>query len=286
MSNSGKGDAFWALIGKLGVIAGLAVAIIGIVTWFNTPTTALRADIETGKFELPPRYSEFGAAVEDAVSPESIEETLERALPEGSKNKKDDWKLLSAVMSRMLAEKAKVFEHKTADPYRGYWMASVVNTGELPVEGVSLRIPSATLAVIDREDGTKLIDTKGPAIEIGTIKAGEKVEVAAWSDSFYYAITSDEMPTIFHSGGSGVVKMKGQVSFLDLVAEYWFLIMMGGILLFVVMLLMAGAIAKQIAASASESTTSSTVVPDQASTSAATPSSSQSTSPTLPQSGE
>lgn len=263
MSNSGKGDAFWALIGKLGVVAGLAVAVIGIVTWFNSPTTALRADVESGEFKLPPRYSEFQDSVESTLTPETIKTTLEQASVEGLgvKEKKDDWSLLSVVLSRLLTEKVKLMDQRIAEPNSSYWSTTVANDGELPVEGVSLRIPGSSLAVIDREDGSTSTDTTGPAIEIGTIKAGEKVKVAAWSGSFY--LRSSDPPALFHSGGSGVVKIKGEFSFLEFLSDFWFPLLCGLIILAGSLVGLASAIAKQIATSASESTTSSTVVADQ-----------------------
>lgn len=102
---------------------------------------------------------------------------------------------------------------------------------------------------------------KGPAIEIGTIRAGEKVEVAAWSDSIYYDIRRDDTPAIFHSGGSGAVKIKGEFSFLEFLSDYWFPLLLGVLILIGLMLSLSVSIAKQIVASAGESTTSSTVVP-------------------------
>lgn len=259
MSDDGKRNVVWALVGKLGAIATFLLTIIGIVTWLNNPTAKLYAEVDMGRFEIPPRYAEFATSMEELISADSIKAALKETLGEQKDNEKNSESIerISDVLARTLLLKSKIIERKSEIPYRYYWNVSVINTGELPVNDVRLRLPGSIVGLVKREDGKYSIDNDGPVVEIGQIAAGEEVVVAAWSDSY---IGLDD-PAIYHSAGSGTIKIKGKFYFWEFIGEYWFPILLVAILLISLIFLLAILIVSKAIKSVSEVTvtTSSTV---------------------------
>lgn len=216
----------WSSIGKFSTIVTLAVGTIYLGNWYFAPSTELQAEIERGTFYLPPRYEEFAESVAEALSPENIETTLKESLdsvePKTATSAQpttatdESIELLTFAMSRALTEKIQVHERSAERPYMQYWHAKVRNIGDLPITQAALRMPDATVAVIDREDLTQTQDDTGPTIEIGNIAAGETVEVTAWSDNFAISMSNSSDPFLYHAEGSGSIKITNEPSLLTM----------------------------------------------------------------------
>lgn len=223
------------MVGKIGTLVAILVGLVTLANRMSEPSADLQANIERGNFYLPPRYSDFADSVEATLSPENIESTLKKVLNDagGPRSAADeDFHPLTFAISRELNEQIGIRKLFYDRGYRQYWHASVANTGNLPVKEATLRLPGATVAVIDREDKSRTLDDVGPTVEIGNIAAGERVQITAWSDDLISTFSSESSkPTLFHADGPGSVKITNEKTLLDVLFKNFFL--------FVVILLFA-----------------------------------------------
>jgi hypothetical protein len=113
------------------------------------------------------------------------------------------------LVSQSLREKLKLDDPSEQMVFNGYWHAVVVNTGVIFVDDVVLRLPEASASVIRREDQAKTAHANGPIISLGKIGAGQTVNVTAWTIAPPMEWAAQQKPTIYHSGGPGKIKIKG-----------------------------------------------------------------------------
>ncbi|KAF1003244.1 MAG: hypothetical protein GAK28_04852 [Luteibacter sp.] len=216
---SGEGT-FWALIGKVAVVISAVVGVVTLITTCSAPAPGLHADIERGHFVLPPRYSQFHDAVVAAVKSESIEALIGPAL-QASHIKVNDLDLHVIANDVGLALRNRLIDPRmdsSLSAPSNYWDASVSNTGGVELASVAIRIPGASLGVIEREDGSTLTDTKGPVFEIGALSVGEKVKVTAWSER--YTLYFTDAPTVYFSGGQGSISIADEPTVWELLKTH------------------------------------------------------------------
>lgn len=210
---------FWPNFGKFAMMVTVVGSLIAIYAWFAAPSTDVQATVDRGNFHLPPRYPDFEKRVQDALSPKNLEQTLS---PQDNSDANDKSEEKASIenfsdtfsISRALLEQVNLSTFPDPE-YRGYWEADVVNTGNLTVKDVSLRLPGGALGVVSREDGTKLIDSKGPVFELGELGVNQKVTIVAWTDSYSSLMSDSDEPNIYHSSGSGTVTLTYEPSFKD-----------------------------------------------------------------------
>lgn len=195
-----KDSPVWGALGKLSLFIGIVAAGLGIFKHFTDPSAAITAKVVRGDFYAPPQWQSFRHKVEYDFTPADIEPVIKRSV--GAKES-DSFMPLSIIIFDQIRKDLGLQNLSEAISYQGYWHAEIRNVGELQVESVQLRLPSSKIALIKREDGTELLDTTGPVIEIGTVGAGQTLEVTAWGGgSFDY-----DKPSIFHQSGAGSISM-------------------------------------------------------------------------------
>jgi hypothetical protein len=206
----------WAWIGKASVLVGLILALGTLFSRCTAPTIGLRATIERGSLNVPPRYAKFQDDVTATLKSDNIELVL-KELADGQKDKEAPSLTLVSALSEKLREQVKLDQLDREKSYTNYSAVDIVNTGGLPVKEVSLRLPGSRMAIIEKEDGTKTTDETGPIIEVGTVGAGQKVKVVAWSDVF--SLLSMDEPELFHANGPGSISIKGEPTFGEFLSE-------------------------------------------------------------------
>lgn len=201
-------EKLWELFGKFALVVTVLGALVGLWTWYQSPSKELEATVERGALYLPPKYQEFSAAVSDAIAPEN----LQGAFNEIERLTGGDFQIPSGsplmLVSQSLREKLKLDDPSQQLIFNGYWHATVVNTGDVFVEDVVLRLPDATASVIRREDQAKTTEAHGPIIELGKIGAGQRVNVTAWTITPPVEWATQQKPTLHHAGGPGRIKPK------------------------------------------------------------------------------
>jgi hypothetical protein len=200
------GGKFWEWFGKFAVVVAALGGLVGLWTWYQSPSKELEATIERGALYLPPKYAQFSAAVSDAIAPES----LQGAFTKAEKLADGDFKVPSSpllLVSQSLREELKLDDPIQQLTFHGYWNATVVNTGDVSVEEVVLRLPDAHTSTIRREDRAGDIEARGPIIGLGKIGAGQKVHITAWTIAPPVEWAAQK-PTLHHAGGPGRIKAK------------------------------------------------------------------------------
>lgn len=196
---------FWELFGKFALVLTVLGALVGLWTWYQSPSKELEATVERGAVHLPPKYKEFSAAVSDAIAPEN----LQGAFNEVEKLAAGDFRAPPGsslqFVSLSLRGKLKLDDPSLQLSYNGYWHAVVANTGDVSVDDVVLRLPDASTSVIRREDQAGTSEARGPIIELGKIGAGQRVTVTAWTISPPVEWASQQKPALHHSGGPGKI---------------------------------------------------------------------------------
>jgi hypothetical protein len=209
----------WAIVGKLSALAILLLSLIQLYKYMVEPKQSLNAVAKFVEYKLPPNLAEIANSLDSALSRYSIEEILHEASRGGGKEGESSGRGITEAMdlSTGLRERVGLNAVRNEASYKSYWAISVINDGDLPVEGVFLRIPDIKSAAVSREGGSIGYDEIGPQIEIGKIGAGETVEVSAWSDSGVYFYTED--PSLHHEGGIGEVRVANRLSWANLLRE-------------------------------------------------------------------
>lgn len=214
MNEADKG--FWSWVAKASALVVLAGGIVALVKYVGEPRHSLHAVVKVASYELPPKLDVLGRELENAVSPLAMSEALAEIA-----NKNDETSMSRGERAIYISNKLRQIlapdEVREQADLKTFWSASVANDGDLPVDGVVLRISDVKLARVTREDDSAVLDKAGPRIEIGRLGARESVSVSAWSANGYYSFTDE--PTLHHDNGGGDVAVVSELTWSNVLRE-------------------------------------------------------------------
>ncbi|MBP3985729.1 hypothetical protein J5837_15065 [Pseudoxanthomonas helianthi] len=217
MTDPVKENRIWDYLVRAVALLTFVSLIYGGIQWMTKPSAKLQATIDRGAFYTPPSYTDYFDAVDRTLASENIEKfLLPSDKPEPDTNKKQratNTRYASFDLSSSLKNELWEKRKATLSSYSGYWEAEIKNTGSLPVKGVILRLPYTLVATIKREGGESTVDSKGPAVELGDLQAGETARVIAWMGN-YYSFMSDK-PSLYYVDGPGAITLKYEPSILE-----------------------------------------------------------------------
>src|SRR6266404_2202776 len=169
----------WAIIGRLAVIATILTALFKFISWWRAPKEKLVARVLPSAFVLPPTIeTEFSAAAD------KVQHALD-AFFERYPKKKDGYDEaysrsdMLALDVRHAVERRLSYENRQ---FAGCWHARVDNNGKRKCSGVSLHLPSAILAQVQRDsDREPIIAPVKGLIVIGELRPRSHCFVTAWT---------------------------------------------------------------------------------------------------------
>lgn len=171
---------YWALLGKLAVIATILTAIFKFLAWWHAPKEKLVARVSQNRFTLPPTVeAEFAAAAK------KVRDALSDFLGRYPK-KKDGYDEPYSRTEVLASDVRYALETHVSLETRliaGCWYARVDNNGKKRCSGVSLQLPHATVALIkrDNERDPQVVQVK-TVIEIGDLRPRGHCDITAWTD--------------------------------------------------------------------------------------------------------
>ena len=111
----------------------------------------------------------------------------------------------------------------------GFIRAKVVNTGDTTATGVSLDLPNATRALVERAgDAPRELEVEGEIVRLGSIDPGRSVQVTAWSNIRLSRLYLNDM-RLTHDHGTGAVTEQPEDSnwLMDNFFWLWLIVVVG-----------------------------------------------------------
>lgn len=183
--------------------------VIGVVftiwTWYWRPTTELQASVEYGTYQVDPWT---------AVSMSADSKKLHAIITELYNYRIDGGKL-SAPLERYSHD---AFELSNPDSIRldssqtyGYIKTVILDEGDLGAKDVALRVPNTVGSLVTFDDGSKKVFGPSPTLELGDLKAEQKVTVYSWllSPPIFF-LSDDANISLTYAGGKGAVEIPGR----------------------------------------------------------------------------
>jgi hypothetical protein len=195
----------WAIIGRLAVIATVLTAFFKFISWWRAPKEKLVARVLPNAFVLPPTIeTEFSAAA-DKVQ-QAIDEFLKRyPKEEDGYDKAYSRADMLAFDVRHAVPRQLSFENKQ---FAGCWHARLDNNGKRKCSGVSLHLPNAVLARVQRDsDREPVVAPVKGLVSIGELRPRGHCFVTAWTTS---QVESRDNYDVVLTHDSGVGKVLGQ----------------------------------------------------------------------------
>jgi len=194
---------FWAAFGKLSAVLTACGTIVGIYLAINPSGPELLAKCDFNSYALPP---DLIKTIDDVHQSESLDAIQrEMAALEGEKNKPmgmSKFELARRLNVYLEAKWPKKFRY-SSNPYRGFWYISIQNTGNRIANDVVLDIPLTGVALVTGRDQAQEIQTITKTLRLGSLRPGDSITVALWSEEGTSFYSSGFRLT--HAGGVGSV---------------------------------------------------------------------------------
>lgn len=169
----------WAIVGRLAVLATILTALFRFVSWWRAPKEKLVATVSPSLFALPPTVeTEFSAAADKVQH--SVHRFFERH-PRKADGYDEAFYRAEMLASdiRHALERRLSYENRQ---FAGCWHARVDNNGKRKCSGVSLHLPHAAVARIQRDsDPEPVVKPVRGLIEIGELRPRGHCFVTAWT---------------------------------------------------------------------------------------------------------
>ena len=173
-------EKVWANIGRLSVFVTLLAGVIYIYSFISTPSGKLIAEVEFSNFKWPPEVLQL---IENNYYKNSI-------VPFDSLYYID-----------------------------GIWFVKVRNAGKIQCSSVTIKLPRAIFASVEREGADLITSNIKGVVNIGNLMPQEAVNIVAWTNGFH---SHNEKIQISYDKGLGKVMLKRAVDpFWWLLAKYW-----------------------------------------------------------------
>lgn len=204
MTDEAASTGTWAIVGKLATVVGLIIGIIGIWSWYRSPSSELIATVEIGRVTVPPNVANMYSNVNSLLTSEELTKIVGDSV---AKTRPSEQKILAVELESKIRKNLDFNPFERIDRYGGYWSVEVENTGDVSLKDVMLRIPGMDIAQVINEDGKQSIDETGPAISLGEVVPGQKVSITAWQESSPVTLYGTRNITVNHAGGKGSVEI-------------------------------------------------------------------------------
>lgn len=194
-------------------LAGFAAACIAIYNFYVSPFDRVEATVSYSAFALPTPIAQQIDRLLPLTSPDLGRKQFLTGVG-GTRLVPGAGGALDQVLNNIAGfvnTAAPVIAHHADYLFKGYWHATIRNTGSRAATSAILHFPIEVSATVTRpHDARPSVDSLAPmtalAIPVGNVQGGEEVVVDAWS----LAAPSDSLATqitLTHDLGSGRVKL-------------------------------------------------------------------------------
>lgn len=169
-----RAGGFWAILGKLGLIATLLWVVVQLITHFWARDTVLRASGEYASFEVPQKYLDDLRELERMLGPD---EQRRRGFP--------------------------VTLQETLTSARAICRIALLNAGSKQVDDLILEVPFSGVAVVSRIGEPSVYLEFDRKFKVGTLRPSNEVQCVLWS--YHSLIDSYDEEKIKFTHSAGVV---------------------------------------------------------------------------------
>lgn len=199
------GQKTWALVGKISVIVGILGSLATTYVSIRHPKAKLIASCSYRQYAIPPDLDTALESVRKATSLDSLEAALKQQ--RGHTDPKCGSEVFDLARAAAKAvEKAWPEEYRyRSDLYNGVWYFEIHNAGDMPAADVVLDVPVKGIALVTPESGARRMVKSDGSLPIGSLRPGNSVGVALWSDIPAWLYRERDF-RLTHASGVGSIK--------------------------------------------------------------------------------
>jgi hypothetical protein len=224
----------------IAVAGGLVTIVTGVITLseYWEKRSRLTAEITFAPFVLPAFVSRERDRLEAAAKDT---ETIEQVMQMPTTLKKEEKDLLVLKIQRWLRDVIGP-PRLMSDQARSVVFADVKNSGKSTCESVSLAVPEATSAKVEREGRKVEYVDANSVIELGDLKPKDTVKVTCWTSTMpLTSFFEEDLKIVYRNGVGSILLMKPVSPFWVSVSQDWpFILLMMLMVLFFSVLIVVG----------------------------------------------